>query len=411
MGEVIVKVVHVGLGGNSGSAAAVRRLNDKLKENGVCSDTVEMTFDNKSNLSDTMSSGFLILKNRLFYGRVRTKKGYPFFSCEISHEIKELEKIKAADIIHLHWVEGFYSLSNLKYVLDLGKPIVWTCHDSWIFTGGCCVKDGCHKFETECKECKYIIGSKKKDISYWHFNKKKNLLKDKNITFIAPSQWMKNNLEKSFLKGKNIRTLFNVPGFHVFGPRNREEISNKFSTKILRDEKITILVGADSFEQEYKGMQDVLDTLALMYEKNQTLAEKIRILIVGKAWQDNDIINKYEHYNLGHIDSEYDMSCVYSMADILMFPSHDDNLPYMVIESLACGTPVLAYAIGGIPEIIEHKQSGYLVEEVSVNKFCDGVRWLMEHPLDREIVAQSVRMRFDEEKIVKEYIELYSGLL
>ena len=157
-----MKVVHVGLGGNSGSAAAIRRLNNKLIENQICTDSVEMTFDGKRNKLDTILSGLLILKNRLFYGRVRTQNGYSFFSCEVSHKIKELERIKSADIIHLHWVEGFYSLSNLKYVLELGKPIVWTCHDSWIFTGGCCVKDGCNKYQIGCENCKFVKGNKVK---------------------------------------------------------------------------------------------------------------------------------------------------------------------------------------------------------------------------------------------------------
>lgn len=406
-----MKIVHIYPKGNSGSSAAARRLNCKLQEYGVKSFPMELDFSKRSKNYNIVKNSILILKNRLIYGRVKMKPGYPFFTSEIKWNIKEKEEIKNADIIHIHWTESFYSFENYKWILSLGKKVVWTCHDSWIFTGGCCVKEGCEKYKEGCNQCKYITGGGKKDISYWHYNKKKKLFCEQNITFIAPSEWMDCNLKNSFLKEKDICKISNIPNYNIFYRKTDEEIIKRFQDVKKDDTKINILFGADSLEHSYKGTKDVIETLQLLYQQEDDIVNKVRICILGSGWAECEVINHYEHYYLGYIDNEYDMSCAYSLADILMFPSHDDNLPYMVIESLACGTPVLAYAIGGIPEIIEHKKSGYLVNEVSAEKFSEGLKWLMENQLDHSIVAKSVRKRFDEKEIVEQHIQLYSELL
>ena len=406
-----MKIVQIGARGTSGSSAASRRLNNALQNRNIQSVQIEMNVFQKHRLWNYIRSLALIIKNRIIYGRAKSKNNYPFFTSEVTIDVEGKKEIFDADIIHVHWTEGFYSFQNYKWLFSLNKPIVWTCHDSWVFTGGCCVKEGCEKYRHKCHQCKYLSGNRRKDISYWHFIKKQKMFCIKGICFVAPSVWMKNNLKNSFLKEEEIYQIANIPDYKNFYRKSEAEISKRFAAIKPDHTKMNLMFGADSLDLSYKGAEDILDVLQLLYEQDKEIVNKIRIYILGGNYIGNDVLDKFEHYYLGHIDNEYDMSCAYSMADILMFPSHDDNLPYMVIESLACGTPVLAYAIGGIPEIIEHKQSGYLVENISVEEYYMGLKWMMENLLNRDDVAANVRRKFNEKEIIDEHIELYLSFL
>ena len=181
-----------------GAAIAANRLMEALKNNGI---KAKMLVRDKASdqitvaaIPQTVSLKINFIMERLAIWQANHFKKHNLFQLDIANtgtDITALPEFKEADIIHLHWInQGYLSLKNIRRIIDSGKPVVWTMHDMWPFTGICHYSGTCENYRSFCHNCPMLInGGSKNDLSTKIFRQKQNMLKGAHITFIACSQW------------------------------------------------------------------------------------------------------------------------------------------------------------------------------------------------------------------------------
>jgi len=281
-----------------------------------------------------------------------------------------IKEVQEADIINLHWVNGVFDCKRAPSSMA-GKPIVWTIHDMNPFTGGCHYAGDCDRYKMSCGKCPQLGSEKEHDLSNIVWKKRNDAYPLLNVHIVSPSKWLAKCASES-----NLFSRFPVSvipnGFPIdkFKPYPQKEAREFFGIEMSTN---VILFGADSVVNKRKGFVYLLKAL-----NNIICSEKQNILLITFGHiPDNIMINiQYPVKNFGHV-SEKQLSIIYSMADLFVITSLEDNLPNTVLESMACGTPVVGFNIGGIPDMIEHKETGYLAKSKNVDDLAKGISWIL----------------------------------
>jgi len=308
------------------------------------------------------------------------------------------------DILHLHWVEGGFI--NFKELQELNKPILWTIHGSFPFTG-ICHHLLCDKYKTRCGACPALGSRREYDFSTENFELKRKRYKKLNLHIVSPSHFMAEHARESKLLGNRpIHVIPNGINTVTFFPRDK-----KAARKLLNiADKTTLLFGAyRAIADENKGFDLLLDGLRNLQKYYKR--SELQILIFGGTYT-GDMF--FETVNLGLIDNEELLSTVYSSADVMIVPSKLENLPYTVMESFACATPVVAFEVGGIPELIDHKQNGYLAKPFDTGDLADGILWSLGNNSNNQLginARKKVLDNFSIQMMASRYDELYKMLL
>ncbi|GAB3920276.1 glycosyltransferase family 4 protein [Mucilaginibacter myungsuensis] len=335
---------------------------------------------------------------------------FAFSTAKVGTDITDVEDIQDADILHLHWTnQGFQSTRNLTALTRMGKPVVWTLHDMWAFTGGCHYAGECDHFKHSCGHCWMLKYSYAKDLSYKGWRRKMHLFSDPSlITFVTCSNWLANEARKSsLLKGYRIEAIPNPIDTDLFSPK--DVAVNRAKWKIPADKKI-ILFGAANIMDRRKGIIYLVEALELL---KPLYNENIEIVIFGKNKAFDMELLPFKVHEVGLIDSETDIAELYSLSDVYVTPAIEDNLPNTVMEALACGTPVVAFDTGGLADMVDHQQNGYLAEFKSVADFAEGVKFVLNNPSAdlSNNARQKVLQNFSNEVVAEKYLEVYRSLL
>jgi glycosyltransferase involved in cell wall biosynthesis len=336
---------------------------------------------------------------------------FSFSPANTGQNIAALPEIRNADIIHLHWVNGgFLSLRSIRSLLRTGKPIVWTMQDMWAFTGGCHYSGSCTNFMNSCGNCFFLKSPSDEDISRRIHKKKQNIYASGNISFIASSNWMAGNARKSSLAGNcRIDVLPNPIDTEIYKPGDKSAV--RYELGLPRD-KFLILSGAANLKDKRKGFVYLQRALKQMKKINPGISESFGLITFGKSSEveDSDI----QVFPQNYLKDDNSIARLYQAADVYIIPTLEDNLPSTVLESLACGTPVVAFKTGGIPDMVDHKLSGYLAESKNVDDLVSGINWVINHPEINEIkknCRKKVLENFSREIIASKYINYYRSLL
>lgn len=368
-----------------------------------------------SGLFDKIRSEYNFLYERLLFILKERDSSvrFAFSTANSGTDIVNEPCVAGADILHLHWVNGgFLSLDNLDNLIGLNKPVVWTLHDMWPFTGGCHYPGSSRKFLEQCGNCHFLKNPRPRDISYtgWH---KKHVLysRNKNITFVACSNWMREMAQKSsLLKEFEIITIPNAINTHTFFLQDK--ILSRRKWNIDRNSKV-ILFGAANINHTRKGVGYLVEALHLLKKAPEITSLNIRVVIFGKAKGFDFTQVPFPVVRLPVIKSEADLAEVYSLADVFVLPSLEDNLPNMVMEAMSCSTPVVAFTSGGISDLVEHKQNGYLAEFMSAEDMARGILFTLNP--DTHYLALNARKKivenFSYDIIAEKHIQLYKRLL
>lgn len=328
-------------------------------------------------------------------------------------DVTGVKEIIDADILHLHWInEGFLSFRSLQALSELKKPLVWTFHDMWAFTGGCHYSSGCIRYEANCGICPYLKRSSDNDSSRKIWNKKSELYRKLNLTIVTPSEWLKNCAKKSsLLKDQQVEVIPYAIDTELYKPRPKTEARASFS---LPQDKILILFGTMNTGEIRKGYHFLIKALLKLHSDFPELKDKIEIIVVGSAPSEQEQVLPYKIHFTGRLYSEDKLVNSYNAADFFIAPSIEDNYPNTVMESLACGVPVLAYNIGGMPDMILHEQNGFLVNEVSSDALSDGIKWMIDN-CGSELLSINSRNKILADNapadIGEKYLELYNRIL
>lgn len=321
--------------------------------------------------------------------------------------IREIEDIKP-DLIHLHNLHGYYI--NYQVLFDFlrkyQRPMVWTLHDCWPFTGHCAhyMHVNCEGWKEGCPTCSYhketYPVSWKDDASVNFAIKKQCFQTLPDLHLVAVSQWSLSQLEQSFLKDKDMMVIRNGIDLNDFG--TNMTINNiRKRLEIPTDSHVVLGVASNWFR---KGLPDICHVA-------ESLPADYITVIVGDRRGEN--VRKHERIRLvERTQDKAELQALYAMSDVFFNPTYEDNFPTTLMESLACGTPIVTYDTGGCAEAVS-ETSGFVVDKGDVSDAIRKIRQICEAPscdYSPECRAKAMK-EMDEHRMLQEYWNLYQRIL
>jgi glycosyltransferase involved in cell wall biosynthesis len=283
---------------------------------------------------------------------------------------KYAKLLDSLDVVHLHWVVGILDHENFG-AMTRHKAVVWTLADMAAFTGGCHYAEGCEEFTRECRSCHLLPPGSTIAHENWKV-KREAYSKIENLQIICPSQWIADRVARSSLLGdRKIHVLPNAQPVDDFQPLNKVAARIRLG---LPQGKRLILFGADSLANRRKGGDLLEASLALLAEKGTS--KDVEVMVYGH----HKVQLPLPTHSLGFLEGPQKLSLAYSAADVYAFPSREDNAPLTVAESLLCGTPVVSFPVGNVPELVTHQSNGYIAQYCDVGDFCAGLQWALQLP-------------------------------
>ncbi len=417
-----MKIVHIIKSDSIGGASvAAMRLVKAQRAIGLESEMlVQQTQTDKPFVHSTTHSEF---KKKINYYRLGLEKlqflrnevspelRFAFSTANTGENIHRHPLVLNTDIIHLHWFnQGFLSLASLRKIARLGKPIVWTLHDMWAFTGGCHYVGACNKFMDECLDCQYINGNKENDKSTTIFRRKKRMYNSGNWYFIAPSKWMKNQADQSVLITQfKVENLPNAIDLDKFKPADKKEIRQKLN---LPTDKKLILFGAMNIAEKRKGLHYFMEALYLLKERQ--IKNDVALVIFGKS--NSSLLKQlpFTTYDLGLIEREEELTEIYQAADLFVIPSLEDNLPNTIVEAHASALPVIGFDNAGISEMIHHEEDGYLATYKSADDLAVGIYWILFEANLKKLSKNAriaAEINYEAKDVARKHKEFYEKIL
>ncbi|MNU79752.1 putative teichuronic acid biosynthesis glycosyltransferase TuaC [compost metagenome] len=349
-----------------------------------------------------LEKGFFMLKE------VSKKERFSFSTAFLGSDISKHSLVQEADILHIHWTNNsFLSHKNLEQLIRLNKPTVITMHDMWYFTGGCHYAGECTGFMRDCGNCKFLKNPKAHDLSC-QIKKRKEQIYAPNITFVACSTWLADVAKtSSLLRTSKVMSIPNPIDTSVFTKQNKLESRSRFNLPV---DKTLILYVAAKVDDERKGYKYLAAALKKLHDSDSTLKKNLEVIVMGNVKDREEIDFHFPTHFVGSLSKTDAIVSCYNAADLFIAPSLEDNLPNTIIESMACGTPVVAFNTGGIPDIIDHKNNGYLAEYKSAEDLINGIIWIISEPEISNKCISKIENTFSENLVAEKFIQLYSQL-
>lgn len=317
---------------------------------------------------------------------------------QLIRRIREIDP----DIIHIHNVHGYWLNYPLlcQYLRESGKPVIWTVHDCWLYTGHCYYYSAvrCNKWQTGCGHCP----QKRAFPASWVFDRSARNWRDKQhalgslerLTIVPVSDWIRQEMSHSFLSDKPFQVIHNGIDLDVFHPD---------TTGAERPAGIVIL-GVATLWHEQKGVRDFIDLAGRLHEGE-------RLLLVGRMSEEQRAAFPAGVEFIERTENAAKLAALYARATAFVNPTWQDNYPTVNLEAIACGTPVVTYRTGGSVEAVT-EGTGFVVEQGDVQGLLDRVRELAAE--DRQAVAERCRahalQHFSKQERYQDYIRLYESL-
>ena len=286
---------------------------------------------------------------------------------------KLAEWIETADIINLHWTARLLSAENIAWLTHSGKPVVLTFRDMMPITGGCHCFHGCNEWLRNCNNCPQLV-------DHWDdfpakvLAAKRRFYQFENLTLVALSKHSENILRQApYFRDCRIEVIPNSIETDVFKPRGRAAARDRLG--LPHDRKIIAYIPA--YSSEIKGFREA--TAALIRLKAILHDENPLVLLVGNETPATQAIQLDKHA-LGYVHETEALSYVYSAADVVIVPSLEETFSNTTAEAISCGTPVVGFKTGAIPELAIDDQTGYTLEVGDVEGFAQGIAKVLRGP-------------------------------
>lgn len=317
--------------------------------------------------------------------------------------------VREADVVCLNWVnQGMVSFKGVKRILDMGKPVVWTMHDMWCFTGICHHAGSCIGYLRECGNCP-LLGKRggKNDLSRKIWKKKKELYSGGRITFVAVSGWLAGLARNSsLLKDQDVEVI-----------PNAFSISSEYSDKKEKTGK-RIVFGAARLDDPIKGLPILMEATRILGKEYPEEASKLTLVTFGNLKNPSAMDGcGIEHRHLGMLRGEKAVRDVYNECDIVVSTSLYETLPGTLVEGQAYGCIPVSFDRGGQRDIVDHLSTGYIAEysediSVAARNIVEGILWASGR--DEEIIEKmrcSVEEKFSYQSVAEKYKTLFHRLL
>ncbi len=315
-----------------------------------------------------------------------------------------------ADVLHLHWISGILSVADIG---RLRKPIVWTIHDMWAFCGG-------EHYASDGPDARFRQGyrpdnrppvERGPDLNRRTWEAKRKAWSRQRFSVVSPSQWLAECARQSVLFRETpvhvVAHPLDMTGIWRPLERNAARIALGLPLK-----KRLILFGADGGVADPRKGADLLrEAIA---RARVAIDGEAELLIYGQARaSDADGWPCATHW-LGVVRDDRVLAQAYSAADVMVVPSRQDNLPNTALEAQACGTPVVAFDIGGMPDILKHKETGWLAKPFSATDLAQGIDWVFGNAERQATLSTESRKqalsKFAGPMIAEQYLRIYVGL-
>lgn len=324
--------------------------------------------------------------------------------------IKLMKKIQP-DMIHMHVLHGYYINVPMlfRFINKHNIPCVWTFHDCHAFVGNCGYFFDCRKWEAGCRECPYIRNYPTSQWfdhteKMWRHKQRLFTVGDKKV-IVTPSQWLTEEAKKSYFGKYVCMTIHNgINTEEIFYPRDRKLCREKYG--FSKEDKLVLGIAV--------GYRDPRKGAAYILQMAKDLKESVKVILIGWNHENDSMLEGLT--NIIPIENTKDVEILaeyYSMVDLFVIPSLAENYATTTLEAMACGTPVVGFAVGGIPEQLEDGK-GIAVEAADQEAFTEAVRKVLEEPdcvLRGEELVNRIQEENSNEKMVKEYIQIYESLL
>jgi len=397
-----------------GAARAAYRLHKALIANNIDS---QMLVQNKAGddfsvigsttktqkLLDRINPFIDIIPSRSYKNRSKALFSSSWFS--FSNVVDRINKIDP-DIVHLHWVcRGMIKVEDLARIK---APIIWSLHDMWAFTGGCHYNEGCNAYEKKCGNCKVLASDKNKDLSSKTFKRKQKTFKQKqDITIVGLSRWLNDASKNSaLLRNYEHINLPNPIDTQIFKPFDKRKSRELWGLPINKKLILFGAIGATSDPR--KGFTELCTAL------DEVSTDEVEFVVFGSSAPANPTNIDYKTHYVGCLSDDISLVTLYSAVDVMVVPSLQENLSNAIMESLACGTPVVGFDIGGNSDLIEPEKNGYLAQPFESSSLKYGIDWVLNNANYEELCRHArdkVLHEFDSVMVAKKYVELYKQVL
>lgn len=391
-----------------GAAIAGYRLHHALLKEGVQSTLLVGAKHGESQLVDTVYRRGLIekiLRKGLF-----KPLGLNYIDLIASFDLSKHPFYQQASVLNLHNLHtGYFNYLAIS-ALTRHKPAVFTLHDMWAFTGHCAYSLDCDRWKHGCGKCPYLKSypEVKMDNTWIEWKLKHWTYQHSNLTIVTPSTWLTDQVKQSVLNHLPLSHIPNGIDIHLYQPLNPSKCRLQLG---IPDDKKVLMFGAEIITDTRKGGD-------LLHKALQRLPEALKreslLLTLGKGGSLAETIG-IETVSLGYISDEQLKAAAYSAADLFIFPTRNDNLPLMLQESMACGTPMVSFDVGGVPDLVRPGITGYLARPEDVDDMASGIKLLLEDAHLRQTMSENCRAIAVKEYSlalqVSRYRQLYQSLM
>ena len=321
----------------------------------------------------------------------------------------QVEKFQP-DIINLHWVcNGYLQVETLP---KFSQPLVWTLHDMWAFTGGCHYSEDCDRYTQSCGTCPQLHSSKESDLSRWVWQRKAKAWKNLDLTLVTPSNWLAKCVETSSLfRNRQVVVIPNGLDTQKFKPINRQ-----FARKILnlpQDKQLLLFGAMQGTGDRWKGFS--LLQAAMQELTKSGLRDQIELVVFGASASSQQSDLGFKVHYLGRLNDDITLAMAYSAVDVMVVPSLYESFGQTASESLACGTPVVAFNATGIKDVVDQMENGYLAEPYKSEDLANGIAWVLENPERYQKLSAKARKKAEREFTLElqahRYLSVYNEVL
>jgi glycosyltransferase involved in cell wall biosynthesis len=313
------------------------------------------------------------------------------------------------DIVNLHWLGG--EMLSVEEIARIRKPLCWTMHDMWAFSGAEHYDDLDYpgRYREGYTAATRPSGYSGPDIDAWVWRRKQKAWTGKRFHLVSPSRWLAGCAKQSALMGRqSCEVIPNCVDMDIFKPVDRQVARNILN---LDSDKRYILFGAMSSTSDRRKGFHLLERALRRLSEQVGIAGNVELLVFGaQPPVSTPDLGLPAHY-LGTFHDDVSLALLYNAADVFVAPSLQDNLPNTLVESLACGTPCVAFALGGMLDLVEHGVTGMLAEPGESDSLASRLFETLERPPSRTGIRQKAMQAHEGKVVAERYSALYHNIL
>lgn len=377
-----LRVIHISITAWSEQTAA-GRIKRAQRESGLDVVSVALLAPSSGECFMLDKNVSIATKKRRFYERLDSipvrlspgrRRDLPWSTGWTGRRFSTLINRLRPDVVNFHWLTN--GLVDLFDIRRIDSPVVFTLHDVWAVTGGCHCNLGCDLWSTGCHRCPQL-GRSVMGFEFAPILRQRKLsayAKVANLSVVTPSRWLADMTSQSkTFDGRKVSVIPNCLDISLFRPGDLHLAKRQLG---LSSNAFVIGFGAvEAISTSYKGYDLLVAAMGSLRERG---VQDVELVVFGA--DKSDVALPYPAKFLGHIDSEIDMARIYNAMDLYVTPSRQDNFPGTVVEATACGTPVVAFDIGGMSDLVRHCVSGYLAIPFDVRDLADGIEFFLRAP-------------------------------